>query len=89
MSALIDRVPTLSHLTHAQPAGPTATRPFGLDALTAPVAVRRQPSVSVDPDSQLSLVEGMVALDIEGMAGTSCNTESDGRDAIDTDQNDD
>ncbi len=91
MSALVNRIPALSHVTHAHPAGPTATRPFGLDALATPVAVGRQPSVSVDPDSQLSLVEGMVALGIEGMAGTSCNTESDGRDAIaiDTDQNDD
>ncbi|MFG3409402.1 hypothetical protein [Streptomyces sp. NPDC048142] len=91
MSVLVDRVPTLSHVTRSQPAGPLATRPFGLDALTTPVPVGRQPAVSVDPDSQLSLVEGAIAINIEAMAGTSCNTESDGRDAIaiDTDQNDD
>ncbi|MDT0493372.1 hypothetical protein ACPEIF_07450 [Streptomyces sp. NPDC012600] len=91
MSVLIDRIPTLPLLTHTEPVGPLATRPFGLDALTTPVTVGRQPAVSVHPDSQLSLVEGAIALGIEGMAGTSCNTESDGRDAIaiDTDQNDD
>ncbi|MFD7342478.1 hypothetical protein ACFV98_41980 [Streptomyces violascens] len=46
----------------------------------------------MDPVSQLSLVDGQVALDTELMApGTSCNTESDGKDAfaIDTDANDD
>ncbi|MFJ1590145.1 putative ATP-grasp-modified RiPP [Kitasatospora albolonga] len=91
MSVLVERIPTLSPLTHTEPSGPLATRPFGLDALTTPVTVGRQPSVSVDPESQLSLIEGTIALGIEGMAGTSCNTESDGRDAIaiDTDQNDD
>ncbi|MFJ5739512.1 hypothetical protein [Streptomyces microflavus] len=91
MSVLVDRVPTLSHLTHSQPAGPLATRPFGLDALTTPVVVGHQPAVSVDPASQLSLVEGAIALGSEAVAGTSCNTESDGKDAIaiDTDQNDD
>ncbi|MFE2294578.1 hypothetical protein [Streptomyces sp. NPDC059452] len=91
MPVLVDRIPTLSLLTHTQPPGPLHTRPFGLDALTTPVTVGRQPAVSVDPDAQLSLVEGTIVLGIEGMAGTSCNTESDGRDAIaiDTDQNDD
>ncbi|WP_411081761.1 hypothetical protein [Streptomyces sp. cmx-18-6] len=78
-------------MTRPQPPGPLATRPFGLDALTAPVTVGRRPVVSVDPVSQLSLVEGVTAIHIEAMAGTSCNTESDGKDAIaiDTDQNDD
>ncbi len=91
MSVLADRVPTLSHVISSQTAGPLATRPFGLDALTTPVTVGRHPAVSVSPDTQLSLVDGEIALDIEAMAGTSCNTESDGKDAIaiDTDQNDD
>lgn len=92
MSVLLERVPTLSHSIQTEPAGPHSTRPFGLDSLTAPVAVDgRRPVVAVDPVSQLSLVDGEVCIDTANMAGTSCNTESDGKDAIaiDTDANDD
>lgn len=93
MSVLLERVPTLSHAIQTEPAGPLATRPFGLDALTAPVAVDgHRPVIAVDPISQLSLINGEVCIDATNMApGTSCNTESDGKDAIaiDTDVNDD
>nr|WSZ96227.1 hypothetical protein OH820_11685 [Streptomyces sp. NBC_00857] len=91
MSVLTERVPTLSHAIRTEPAGPLATRPFGLDALTTLVTPGRRPAVAVDPVSQLSLADGQVALDVEGMAGTACNTPSDGKDAIavDHDENDD
>ncbi|MHC0430211.1 hypothetical protein ACX6XY_08480 [Streptomyces sp. O3] len=92
MSELTERVPTLSHAIRTEPVGPLATRPFGLDALTTPVTPGRRPAVTVDPVSQLSLADGRTVLDSPAMdQGTSCNTESDGKDAIaiDTDQNDD
>jgi putative ATP-grasp target RiPP len=92
MSALLDRVPTLSHAINRDPSGPIGTRPFGLDSLTGLVPVSgRQPALTVDPVTQLSVVDGEVCIDTANMAGTSCNTESDGRDAIaiDTDANDD
>ncbi|MEW2412622.1 hypothetical protein AB0953_02660 [Streptomyces sp. NPDC046866] len=94
MSALLDRVPTLSHRIHTEPAGPAATRPFGLDALTNPVpaAAGPRPVLTVDPVSQLSVMDGRVVLDSPTMnQGTACNTESDGKDAIavDYDTNDD
>ncbi|MER7000154.1 hypothetical protein [Streptomyces sp. NPDC000410] len=89
MSALMERTPTVSHHIDTAPAGPAVTRPFGLDSLTGAVKVdSRRPVVTVDPVTQLSLIDGHApAMD----AGTSCNTESDGKDAIaiDTDQNDD
>lgn len=92
MAVLLERVPTLSHSIHTDPAGPPATRPFGLDALTNLVTVdARRPIITVDPASQLSVVDGQVAVEIPTMANTSCTTESDGADAIalDTDSNDD
>ncbi|MEU9007755.1 hypothetical protein [Streptomyces sp. NPDC048551] len=93
MSALLERIPTLSHQINTEQAGPAASRPFGLDALTNPVPVAaHRPLIEVDPESQLSLVDGLVCIDAPSMdAGTACNTESDGRDAIaiDTDTNDD
>ncbi|MFG2668359.1 hypothetical protein ACGFY6_29500 [Streptomyces sp. NPDC048387] len=93
MSALLERIPTLSHQIRTEPAGPQWSRPFGLDALTHPVPVsNHRPHLTVDADSQLSLVDGLVCIDTPSMdAGTSCNTESDGKDAIaiDTDANDD
>ncbi|MFG2775319.1 putative ATP-grasp-modified RiPP [Streptomyces sp. NPDC048350] len=89
MSALLDRVPTLSHTISPDPSGPLSTRPFGLDSLTNPVPVGAQRlAVTVDPVTQLSLIDGQApAMD----ANTSCNTESDGNTVIslDTDQNDD
>lgn len=92
MSALLDRVPTLSHTISTAPSGPANTRPFGLDSLTGLVPVTgRKPALTVDPVTQLSLVDGEVCIETANMAGTSCNTESDGKDAIaiDTDANDD
>lgn len=92
MAVLLERIPTLSHTIHSDPAGPPATRPFGLDALTNPVAVSGlRPVITVDPATQLSVVDGQVAVENPAMANTSCTTESDGADAIalDTDTNDD
>ncbi|NML53351.1 hypothetical protein HHL19_06415 [Streptomyces sp. R302] len=93
MSALIaERAPTVSHDISTAPTGPVATRPFGLDSLTGLASVSgRRPLLGVDPITQLSLVDGRPAIDTPGMNGTACNTESDGRDAIavDYDQNDD
>lgn len=92
MAVLLERVPTLSHEIQVDPAGPTATRPFGLDALTNMVTVQgHSPAFTVDPATQLSLVDGQAAIENPAMANTSCTTESDGADAIalDTDSNDD
>ncbi|MFI2210601.1 putative ATP-grasp-modified RiPP [Streptomyces sp. NPDC020141] len=92
MSLLLERVPALIHQIAAEPAGPAETRPFGLDSLTGPVPVHgRRPALSVDPATQLSLIDGLPAGAHPTMSKTSCNTESDGKDAIavDTDQNDD
>ncbi|MFE4665372.1 hypothetical protein ACFRI7_14050 [Streptomyces sp. NPDC056716] len=93
MSALLERIPTLSHEVRTEGAGPAGTRPFGLDALTTPVRVDgRRPIVTVDPGTQLSAIDGqMCTEDPSEDEGTACNTESDGRDAIaiDTDTNDD
>ncbi|MFI9203351.1 hypothetical protein [Streptomyces sp. NPDC053048] len=93
MSVLTDRLPTRNRAINQEPSGPLATRPFGLDALTnvQPVGIPSQ-SFTVDPASQLSLVDGEVCLDhAPTMKNTICNTESDGKDAIavDEDQNDD
>ncbi|MER5490205.1 putative ATP-grasp-modified RiPP [Streptomyces sp. NPDC002490] len=92
MSLLLERVPSLSHEIATEPAGPVETRPFGLDSLTDPVPVHgHRPVLTVDPVTQLSLVDGLPANAHPTMSKTSCNTESDGKDAIavDTDQNDD
>ncbi|MER5783175.1 hypothetical protein ABT104_15850 [Streptomyces mobaraensis] len=94
MSVLADRLPTRNRAINTEPAGPLATRPFGLDALTnvAPAATPSQ-SFTVHPVSQLSVIDGDVCLDTPAhMGNTICNTESDGQDAIggvDEDQNDD
>ncbi|MFF5285167.1 hypothetical protein [Streptomyces sp. NPDC013171] len=91
MSALLDRVPTMSHSISTAPAGPDSTRPFGLDSLTGLTQVGEQPHATVDPVSQLSLVDGKPAILDPMLANTSSNTESDGSTVIsvDTDQNDD
>ncbi|WP_154402609.1 hypothetical protein [Nocardioides speluncae] len=92
MPAMLERVPTLSHRIHQEPAGPKITRPFGLDALTNPVTIdNRRPLITVDPATQLSVVDGQLVVENPTMANTSCTTESDGADAIalDTDTNDD
>ena len=91
MSALLDRIPTQSHMISAAPAGPGHSRPFGLDSLTGLTEVGEQPAFTVDPMTQLSLVNGKTALLDPVLAGTSSNTESDGSTVIsvDTDQNDD
>ncbi|MFE6663880.1 putative ATP-grasp-modified RiPP [Streptomyces sp. NPDC057697] len=92
MSLLLERVPSLSHEIAAEPVGPAETRPFGLDSLTDPMPVHgHRPVLTVDPVTQLSLVDGFPAGAHPTMSKTSCNTESDGKDAIavDTDQNDD
>ncbi|MFE6103167.1 hypothetical protein ACFVQ4_24865 [Streptomyces laurentii] len=91
MSALLDRVSTMSHTISTAPAGPIAARPFGLDSLTGLTQIGQPPAVSVDPVSQLSLVDGRMAILDPILAGTSSNTESDGSTVIsvDTDQNDD
>ncbi|MFJ4772594.1 hypothetical protein ACIP88_26400 [Streptomyces uncialis] len=92
MSLLLERVPALSHEIAAEPTGTAESRPFGLDSLTNPVPVHgHRPVLTVDPVSQLSLVDGFPASAHPTMSKTSCNTESDGKDAIavDTDQNDD
>ncbi|MEU8761945.1 hypothetical protein [Streptomyces sp. NPDC048659] len=91
MSALLDRVPTTSHTIATAPPGPAESRPFGLDSLSNPVVVGEQPVLTVDPITQLSLVGGKAALLDPVLAGSSCNTESDGSTVIsvDTDQNDD
>ncbi|MFH8559102.1 putative ATP-grasp-modified RiPP [Streptomyces celluloflavus] len=94
MSVLTDRLPTRNRAINPEPAGPLATRPFGLDALAnvAPVAIPSQ-TFTVDPASQLSVIDGEVCLDTPAhMKNTICNTESDGRDSIggvDEDQDDD
>ena len=94
MSVLTDRLPTASRSIHTEQPGPLATRPFGLDALTnaQPVDVSALPTHTIDRDSQLSVLGGGLALDdVATMQNTICNTESDGKDAIavDEDQNDD
>ncbi|MGO4630479.1 hypothetical protein AB4225_05980 [Streptomyces sp. 2RAF24] len=91
MSALLDRVPTMSHTISSAPAGPESARPFGLDSLTGLTEIGEQPTFTVDPMTQLSLVNGKTALLDPVLAGTSSNTESDGSTVIsvDTDQNDD
>ncbi|MFB7129495.1 MULTISPECIES: putative ATP-grasp-modified RiPP [unclassified Kitasatospora] len=91
MSVLTDRLPTLSMGIDTEPSGPLATRPFGLDAVTNPVTVMPLPPVTVDPHTQLSLIDGRVALDMPTMEGSGCQTESDGQTVIsvDFDQNDD
>ncbi|MEU1819690.1 hypothetical protein ABZ543_31615 [Streptomyces roseifaciens] len=94
MSVLTDRLPTRNRVISPDPAGPLATRPFGLDALAnvAPVGIPSQ-TFTVDSASQLSVIDGEVCLDTPAhMNNTICNTESDGQDAIggvDEDQNDD
>ncbi|MFI1205619.1 hypothetical protein ACH4VR_40395 [Streptomyces sp. NPDC020883] len=91
--SLLERVPTLSHRINTEPAGPASTRPFGLDSLTNPQVIDgRRPVVTVDPVTQLSLADGQVCIDGDIVTmGSSCNTESDGKDviAVDTDLNDD
>ncbi|MFJ6566007.1 hypothetical protein ACIQNU_01175 [Streptomyces sp. NPDC091292] len=92
MSELLERIPALSHRVRTEPAGPAGTRPFGLDSLTSPLLVAEHRAVlSVDPVTQLSLVDGLPAGAHPAMSTTSCNTDSDGQDAIavDFDQNDD
>ncbi|WP_436785769.1 hypothetical protein [Yinghuangia sp. YIM S10712] len=95
MSALIERLPTLRHDVSADAPGPKRTRPYGLDAMThaVPVDLSALPMVGLDPETQLSTVNGEVflATDPAIVAGSSCNTESDGQTVIsvDTDQNDD
>lgn len=94
MSVLTDRLPTRNRAVNPEPAGPAATRPFGLDALTnvAPVSAPSH-TFTVDPVSQLSVIDGEVCINSPAqMANTICNTESDGSDAIggvDEDENDD
>ncbi|MFD5435997.1 hypothetical protein ACFWJ4_28110 [Kitasatospora sp. NPDC127067] len=91
MSVLTDRLPTLNIAVDAEPTGPLATRPFGLDAITNPVTVAPFPPACVDPDTQLSLIDGRTAIDLPTMDGSGCQTESDGQTVIsvDYDQNDD
>ncbi|WTW96249.1 hypothetical protein OG216_24030 [Streptomycetaceae bacterium NBC_01309] len=96
MSALIERLPTLRHDVSAEAPGPMRTRPFGLDAMAHPVPVDLSalPMIGLDPETQLSTVNGEVflsATDPGIVAGSSCNTESDGKTVIsvDTDLNDD
>lgn len=93
MSILLERVPTLSHRIRTEPAGPRSSRPFGLDSLSGSTVIDgRRPFLAIDPQTQLSLLDGQIVIENSAMdAGSSCNTESDGRDAIaiDTDQNDD
>ncbi|MEE1781639.1 putative ATP-grasp-modified RiPP [Streptomyces sp. SP17BM10] len=91
MSVLTDRLPTLNMTVDGEPSGPLATRPFGLDAVTNPVTVADLPAVAVDPDTQLSLIDGRVAIDLPTMETSGCQTESDGQTVIsvDYDQNDD
>ncbi|MEZ0094515.1 putative ATP-grasp-modified RiPP [Streptacidiphilus sp. EB129] len=93
MLALTDRVPTLNLEVSQEPSGPEATRPFGLTVLTPLVRVGPRPTVTVDPDTQLSVLDGLTVIDDlpTAMANSSCNTESDGKDAIaiDSDANDD
>ncbi|MFD4571352.1 hypothetical protein ACFWNK_21595 [Streptomyces sp. NPDC058417] len=92
MSLLLERVPSLSHEIAGEPPGPAGTRPFGLDSLTDATPVHgRRPLLTVDPATQLSLVDGLPADVHPTMSKSSCNTDSDGKDAIavDTDQNDD
>jgi putative ATP-grasp target RiPP len=93
MLTLTDRVPTLSLNVSNELSGPPETRPFGLTALTPLVQVGSRPNVTVDPDTQLSVLDGLTVIDdiTTAMANSSCNTESDGKDAIavDSDSNDD
>ncbi|MGW2255417.1 putative ATP-grasp-modified RiPP [Kitasatospora sp. NPDC001660] len=91
MSVLTDRMPTLNLRVDTDPAGPLTTRPFGLDAVTNPVTVVPMPPVTVDPVTQLSLIDGRTAIDLPTMEGSGCQTESDGQTVIsvDYDQNDD
>lgn len=95
MTTLLDRLPTLRHDVSEQARGPVRTRPYGLDAMTHPVPVDLSslPVVALDPESQLSTVNGEIFLATvdPAVAGSSCNTESDGQTVIsvDTDQNDD
>ncbi|KOT64423.1 hypothetical protein ADK43_06025 [Streptomyces rimosus subsp. rimosus] len=94
MSVLADRLPTRNRAINPEPAGPLATRPFGLDALTnvAP-AESSSHTFAVDPASQLSAIDGEICINTPAhMNNTICNTESDGQDAIggvDEDENDD
>ncbi|GAB2713838.1 hypothetical protein [Kitasatospora kifunensis] len=93
MSVLTERIPTLSLTVDTERRGPAATRPFGLDALTTPIPVQPLTGVSVDPDTQLSTIDGRTVIDLPAaeMPGSSCQTESDGQTVIsvDSDQNDD
>ncbi|MFE2409029.1 putative ATP-grasp-modified RiPP [Kitasatospora sp. NPDC059408] len=91
MSVLTDRLPTLNLQVDTEPPGPLATRPFGLDAVTNPVTVVPLPPVGLDPRTQLSLIDGRLALDTPTMESSGCQTESDGQTVIsvDFDQNDD
>lgn len=72
-------------------AGPKTTRPFGLDSMTNPVVVVELPPVTVDPVTQLSIINGLVAINLPTMEVSGCQTESDGQTVIsvDYDQNDD